>query len=57
MLKKLVTHLTFYVLIAIVAGILLGHFEPAAAMKMEFLGKKFIDLIKLFKLYSNYKNY
>jgi len=43
-----VTNLTFWVLIAIIAGILLGHYYPATAVKMEWLGKKFIDLIKLF---------
>jgi aerobic C4-dicarboxylate transport protein len=48
MLKKIVTHLTFYVLIAIVSGVLLGQFAPATAMKMEFLGTWFIALIKLF---------
>lgn len=43
-----VTNLTFWVLIAIVAGILLGHFSPENGKKMEFLGKKFIQLISLF---------
>ena len=38
MLKKIVTHLTFYVLLAIVAGILLGHYDPETALKMEPLG-------------------
>lgn len=47
-LKRLVTHLTFYVVLAIVAGLLLGHFSPEEAIKMEFLGKWFIALIKLF---------
>lgn len=48
MLKKIVTHLTFYVLLAIVAGILLGHYAPETALKMEPLGTYFISLIKLF---------
>lgn len=48
MIKEILTHLTFYVLLAIVAGVLLGHFEPAIAIQMEPLGKRFIDLIKLF---------
>ncbi|WP_281232649.1 cation:dicarboxylate symporter family transporter [Flavobacterium gelatinilyticum] len=43
-----VTNLTFWVLIAIIAGILLGHYSPQNGVKMEVLGKKFIDLIKLF---------
>lgn len=45
---RLFTNLTFYVLIAILAGILLGHFRPATAIKMEFLGKDFVELIKVF---------
>lgn len=44
------TNLTFWVLIAIIAGILLGHFYPAAASSksIENLGKWFIELIKIF---------
>ena len=45
---KVLTHLTFYVLIAIIAGILLGVFYPATAVKTEWMAKGFIDLIKLF---------
>ncbi|MBB4802406.1 aerobic C4-dicarboxylate transport protein [Flavobacterium nitrogenifigens] len=43
-----ITNLTFWVLIAIIAGVLLGHFSPENGMKMEILGKRFVDLIKLF---------
>lgn len=43
-----ITHLTFYVLIAIITAILLGHFYPSTAIKMDFLGKYFVDIIKLF---------
>ncbi len=46
--RTVVTNLTFWVLIAIICGILLGHFSPANSVKMEFLGKKFIQLISLF---------
>ncbi len=46
--KKITTHLTFYVLIAIIAGILLGYFKPALAVKTEWIGKSFVELIKLF---------
>lgn len=46
--QSILTNLTFWVLIAIVAGILLGHYYPATGVKMEVLGKRFIDLIKLF---------
>lgn len=41
-------NLTFWVLMAIVAGVLLGHFYPDKAVRMEFIGKSFVDLIKLF---------
>ena len=47
-MKQLSRHLTLWVLLAIVAGALLGHFQPATAVKMEFLGKRFIDVVKLF---------
>ncbi len=43
-----ITHLTFYVLIAIITAILLGHFYPSTAIKMDFWGKYFVDIIKLF---------
>jgi len=48
MTKKIVTNLTFWVLLAITSGILLGHFAPATAVAMQPLGKYFIDIIKLF---------
>ena len=44
----LFTNLTFYVLIAIIAGVLLGHYFPATAIKTEWIGKTFVDIIKLF---------
>ncbi len=47
-LKKLARNLTVWVLLAIVAGALLGHFAPATAVQMEVLGKRFIDVVKLF---------
>jgi len=47
-LFKVVTNLTFWVLIAITAAILLGHFNPAVAIKMEIIGNIFIDIIKVF---------
>lgn len=46
--RTIVTNLTFWVLIAIILGVLLGHFSPENGVKMEFLGKKFIQLISLF---------
>ncbi|MNJ95621.1 C4-dicarboxylate transport protein [compost metagenome] len=45
---KLLSNLTFWVLIAIIAGILLGSYAPATAVKMEVIGKTFIEIIKLF---------
>ncbi len=47
-MKKIFTHLTFYVILAIVSGILLGHFFPEQGVKMEIIGKSFISIIKLF---------
>ncbi|MDQ2769354.1 MAG: cation:dicarboxylase symporter family transporter [Bacteroidota bacterium] len=47
-LKKITRNLTLWVLLAIVAGALLGYFTPATAVRMEPLGKRFIDVVKLF---------
>jgi len=46
--RTVINNLTFWVLIAIIAGILLGHFSPENGVKMEILGKRFVDIIKLF---------
>jgi aerobic C4-dicarboxylate transport protein len=46
--RKLFTNLTFWVLLSITAGALLGHFAPATAVAMQPLGKYFIELVKLF---------
>ena len=45
---RVITHLTFYVVIAIIAAILLGYFFPVTAIAMEPLGKYFVELIKVF---------
>ena len=45
---SIVRNLTFWVLIAIIVGILLGHFFPEKGVQMEIVGKTFVDLIKLF---------
>jgi len=45
---RLVTNLTFWVLIAVLAGVLLGHYAPATAVKMGFIGTTFVDIIKVF---------
>jgi aerobic C4-dicarboxylate transport protein len=47
-LKIILTNLTFWVLIAIIAGVLLGHFSPQNAIKMKIVGDSFVDIIKLF---------
>ena len=47
-MKKLFTNLTFWVLTAIAAGALLGHFYPETGQQMRPLGTGFIDVVKLF---------
>lgn len=47
-LYKVLTNTALHILIAIISGILLGHFYPTIAIKMEILGKGFIEIIKLF---------
>ena len=47
-MKKLFSNLTFWVLTAISAGALLGHFAPEKAVEFKWLGTKFIDIVKLF---------
>jgi len=47
-MKKVITHLSFYVLLAIVIGIFLGIYFPAIAIQLEPLAKNFIALIKIF---------
>ncbi|GAA4444567.1 dicarboxylate/amino acid:cation symporter [Ravibacter arvi] len=47
-LRKLFSNLAFQVILAIVCGVLLGHFYPSAGVKMDILGRTFIDIIKLF---------
>jgi aerobic C4-dicarboxylate transport protein len=47
-LNRILTNLTFWVFLAIIAGVLVGHFSPATGVKMEVVGKTFIDIIKIF---------
>ena len=47
-MKKLFTNLTFGVLTAITAGILLGTLDPADGVKMQFLGQWFVKVITWF---------
>jgi aerobic C4-dicarboxylate transport protein len=47
-LFKVITNLTFWVLIAIILGVLLGHYSPGNAVAMKPVGDGFISLIKVF---------
>lgn len=47
-LKRLLSNLTFWVLLAITTGALLGHYAPEWAVKMRILGTGFIEIIKVF---------
>ena len=47
-MKKIITNLTFWVLLAILSGAILGHYAPDKAIAMQPLGKYFIDVVKLF---------
>ncbi len=47
-MKKLFTNLTFWVLTAIAAGVILGTVSPENAIKMEPLGKYFIKIVTVF---------
>jgi aerobic C4-dicarboxylate transport protein len=47
-MKKIFTNLTTWVLVAIVAGALIGHFASATAVKMQPISKYFIEVIKIF---------
>lgn len=45
---RLISNTAFQVLIAIIAGILVGHFAKDFAVKMEILGTSFVKIISLF---------
>ncbi len=47
-MRKVLTNLTFWVLTAILAGAFLGHFAPDTAIRMNVLGKGFIEIVKVF---------
>jgi len=44
----MLSNLTFWVLIAVTIGVLVGHYLPATAIKMGVIGTTFVDIIKLF---------
>jgi aerobic C4-dicarboxylate transport protein len=48
LLPTLLRNLTFWVLLAIVAGALTGYFNPALGVRARWFGDTFIQLIKLF---------
>ncbi len=45
---RILTNLTFWVLIAIIAGVLTGVYARSFAMELEIIGKVFIEVIKVF---------
>lgn len=47
-MRKVITHLSFYVLLAILAGIFLGIYAPTKAIQLEPIAKWFINTIKAF---------
>ena len=47
-MRKVISHLSFYVLLAIIAGVILGVYYPSKAIQLEPLAKWFINLIKVF---------
>lgn len=47
-MKRIFSNLTFWVLLAITTGALLGHFAPDVAIGMRILGTGFIEIIKVF---------
>ena len=47
-MRKIITHLSFYVLIAIILGVLVGIYSPNLALQLEPLSKHFISIIKIF---------
>lgn len=47
-MRKIITHLSFYVLIAIILGVLVGLYSPSLALQLDPLSKYFINIIKIF---------
>ena len=45
---SLITNLTFWVLISIIVGVLMGQYYPAQAIEMKIVGDSFIELVKIF---------
>jgi aerobic C4-dicarboxylate transport protein len=47
-LDRFSRNLTWIVLIALIGAVLLGYFAPATAVKTEWMGVQFVNLVKLF---------
>jgi len=47
-MRKIITHLSFYVLIAIILGVFVGLYSPKLALQLDPLSKYFISIIKIF---------
>lgn len=45
---RVITNLTFWVLLAIIAGVILGNYFPSQAVQMKIIGDTFVDIIKIF---------
>ncbi len=45
---SVITNLTFWVLIAIIVGVLMGQYFPTEAVEMKIVGDTFIEVVKLF---------
>src|SRR5512144_1139300 len=46
-MKRITSHLYFWVLLAIISGGLFGYIDPARAVKLKPLGDGFIALVKM----------
>jgi aerobic C4-dicarboxylate transport protein len=47
-MRRIITHLSFFVLVAIITGVLVGIYMPSYALQLEPLSKYFISIIKIF---------
>ena len=47
-MRKITNHLSFWIILAIILAILFGILYPQQSIKTEFLGKVFIEMIKIF---------
>ncbi|MCC6510182.1 MAG: cation:dicarboxylase symporter family transporter, partial [Pirellulaceae bacterium] len=47
-MKTAYKHLTFWVLLAVVTGVILGWLVPEQAVKLEPLAKVFVEILKIF---------